>query len=274
MEPPAFRADLMPLHVTALDVELGESVPDFGLRVPVEVPGVVRFNAVGDNAGAPVDAELRFVATRGIPGYRFEATTQTTAGTGEYRVLLPPGTYDVTVDPDRNDAARSTIRGVEVRGAGDFRAFNVPAPAQYAVVTGVVERQADSAVPLTGARVSAQTTDGRLESTSDTTDESGRFVLLVPPSEAEWVLRVRSSDEADWVPNATFEAIPLGVDTTSGNRCGSRSATGGRPSLSRSPCRRRAEIRHRPPSSPSAPMSGRGKGRRSSRASRTVTTRC
>lgn len=212
LQPPAFRNDLSALHVTQLPVTLGSSLPDFALRAPIPVRGVVLFNAVGQDVGSPVEAELRFVSNRGIPGFEFEAATRSLPATGEYDILLPPGSYDVSIEPDRVDVSRTTAVSIEVRAQNEFRPFTITAPSQYLVVSGVLEREHGGTAPVAGAKVFARTMDGRLETTVDVTDEEGRFILLAPPTDAAYELNVRATDGSTWVPSAMFEPVVLTPD--------------------------------------------------------------
>lgn len=212
LEPPAFRSDLNALHVTSLPVTLGSSLPDYALRPPIPVRGVVLFNAVGEDVGSPVEAELRFSSNRGIPGFEFEATTRSSGATGEYEIELPPGSYDVSIEPDRADVSQTTAFDVDIRMESEFKPFSIPAPGQYVIVSGRLERETNAAIPVAAAKVFARTVDGRHETTVDITDEDGRFVILAPPSESQFILHVRPTDESTWVPSATFEPIAFDDD--------------------------------------------------------------
>lgn len=213
MEPPAFRSDLSALHVTRLPVTFGDPLPDFALRPPIAVRGVVLFNGTSDGVGAPADAELRFRSTGGVPGFEYEALTRSDPGTGEYEIALPPGAYDVWLTPDRVDVSQTRAYGIEVNGTSEFRPFSLTAPAQYFVISGVVEREVGGVLePISGAKVFAATEDGRHESTLDVTGDDGAFIVLVPPSESPYLFQVRPTEDAQWVPTATFEGMALTED--------------------------------------------------------------
>ncbi len=212
LEPPAFRADLSALHVTQLPVSLGSSLPDFALRAPTPVRGVVLFNATVDGVGSPVEAELRFRSVSGVDGFEYEASTRSEFGTGEYEIALPPGTYDVSIEPNRADVSRTTAFGVEIGLTEEFRPFNLPAPSQYAVISGVLEREANGTSYVANAKVFARSVDGRHESTVDITDETGAFIVLVPPTSSLYQFQVRATADSEWVPTAAFEGIEVTED--------------------------------------------------------------
>lgn len=211
--PPSFREDLSELHVSRLPVTLGESLPAYGLQPPATVEGVVLFNATEQDVATPVAGDVRFRSQSGLPGFEFEASTRIDAG-GQYSIQVPLGTYDVSVIPARPDLSRSIARGVTVGSASEFKPFNVLAPEQYDIISGVVERNSGTVGPVAGARVFAVSEGGEHETTVDVTDESGQFIVFAPPSDNPYEFHVRPTEDSEWVPSAVFEPVApeLGTD--------------------------------------------------------------
>ncbi|MCB9507593.1 MAG: carboxypeptidase regulatory-like domain-containing protein [Myxococcales bacterium] len=214
-EPPAARADLASVTVASLTVRLGESLPDFSLRAPATVQGVVLFNAVGGASGQPASAEVRYApSSRGGPVSGGTVTAHTDVD-GVYAVDVAAGVYDVTVDPDRDDVTSTRVTGVVVGAGGEFQSFTLPAPEQYVVVTGALERTSEAVELVAGARVFARAVDGSVESTVDTTDASGEFLLFVPPTDSALEFVVRGAESEESAPTARFEPWSLEPDVTS-----------------------------------------------------------
>lgn len=208
--PPSFREDLSELHVSRLPVTLGESLPAYALQPPATVEGVVLFNATEQDVATPVAGDVRFRSQSGIPGFEFETSTRIDAG-GQYSIQVPLGTYDVSIVPTRSDLARSVARGVTVGAANEFKPFNVLAPEQYDIISGVVERNSGTVAPVAGAKVFAVSADGEHETTIDVTDESGQFIVFAPPSDEPYQFHVRPTEDSAWVPYAVFEPVQPAV---------------------------------------------------------------
>jgi hypothetical protein len=168
------------------------------------VEGVVLFNGTEQDVATPVAGDVRFRSQSGLPGFEFETSTRIDSG-GQYSIQVPLGTYDVSVVPTRSDLSRSVARGVTVGSANEFKAFNVLAPEQYDIISGVVERNSGTVGPVPGARVFAVSEDGEHETTVDVTDDSGQFIVFAPPSVEPYQFHVRPTEESTWVPYAVFE---------------------------------------------------------------------
>lgn len=211
IEPPAYRTELVALHVPQIALNLGRAVDDVVLASPTRVRGGVVFNSIGVDPGEPVSAELRFLRVDGVPGYAQEETTRSAAATGEYAIDLAAGTYDVSIVPDRPEVSRSTSPDVVIGEGVQVKLFPVPAPGEYRVVEGHLTRGALDE-PVAAAKVFARSTSGRLESTVAVTDADGKFVVLVPPGDEPFEFHVRPTEGSRWVPYAVYEPVSLDPD--------------------------------------------------------------
>jgi len=220
--PPDFRPDLAGQQVTGVPVTLGTALPDYVLARPVQLSGIIAYDA--DDAPA-VRADVRFRATSGVPGQAFATNVHTAPDGRVFTATLPPGIYDVTIIDDRPDVARVVRRGVNIGVDGaaggpcptddpcQSSVFIVPAPERYVRVDGTLSRQTPRIEPVEGARVFARTVDERYTSTAAVTDVAGGFSLLVPPTDGEWRIHVEPDTDAP-VPSGTFEPFTLQSDAT------------------------------------------------------------
>lgn len=206
ISPPEYRSDLVAQQVVNVPIRIGQSLPDFALSAPIRLSGAVSYSGTPGLVGS---ADVRLRRVDGIPGQEFATNVTTSRNSGTFTVPLAPGFYDVTVAPEYANLPRYQVRNVEVATNGinacpedsstfcQLWSFALPAPEDHVALRGVLERRIDGMnMPVSGARVSATTLDGLVVTTEAVTDESGSFVVFVPPRDQTYVFRVRRADDS------------------------------------------------------------------------------
>jgi hypothetical protein len=216
--PPSFRPELVERQVRDVPVGDDGTLPPFVLNRPVRVIGSLSY--VQDST--PLIADLRWRNTDGVPGQEFAANTTSAAQSGAFSLELPAGYYDVTIVPQFATMPRYDVRNVLMNDdgtsvcSGDPTAFCqawsyalIP-PSEHLAIRGRVTRRRESAtVPASGVTVYAVNADRTVESAESLTDESGDFIVFLPPRDDLWTFSVRASD--DWAAGTTVTWEPLTI---------------------------------------------------------------
>ncbi len=193
--------------------------------VPVEIRGVV-FNAnqtrdvilepgflvsgrVEDNQGQPVvDADLDFdVSANGAP---VVTPNDNTNSNGDYQIIVPAGTYDITVEPQKVDklvaGQRLSIAITNDTNNMDF----VLDPGFY--LSGLV-RRAGNLTPVAGANIDVDdaATGRTIPTPGDNTDASGQYQVVVPAGNLNITVE---PPVADKLAAGQKLSVPIGADTT------------------------------------------------------------
>ena len=126
-------------------------------------------------SGVPIGS-VRVTTTNGITGASVLQLTPLSSALGAFSLLLPIGSYDLTVEPPSGNAhVPKIIHGVLTAGT----TLLGPVPlARAAFVSGTLSSPTG---PVAGADIDVYTADGlKLYSTTDSTAANGTFSLAVP----------------------------------------------------------------------------------------------
>ncbi len=169
-QPPSSRTDLVTILLesvivsadTVLDITLPRGYPIFG--------------TVTDPAGRAV-SEADIDAVDAITGRRIPTPSDNTGASGAYRVIVPPGRYNVSVDPPARLRLAAALRtGVEVAAA---TRLDIRLEAGYRVTGRITD---DTGVPVENADldVDVSGTSERVPTPGDTSGPDGRFTMTAP----------------------------------------------------------------------------------------------
>jgi hypothetical protein len=199
IEPPDHRAELVAQQVLDVPVRSGEPLPDFQMRRPIRLTGLLTLAGLARTVGA----DLRFRALDGIPGRRLSTSATAGRDRGEFQTLLAPGRYEITIRPDFPGLPLEVLPDVRVdddgiNGCEDDRgsfcllwSWALIPPEEHVLLRGQVQTvERDEVRPLAGVEVQAWSSDGTSQAPPVAVDDSGRFVLLLSPGVPSWKLRV------------------------------------------------------------------------------------
>ena len=126
-------------------------------------------------SGVPIGS-VRIITKNGLTGTEIVQTTPTTGSLGQITLLLPVGSFDVTLEPPSGNAhAAKVLHGVIVLGP---RSLGLVQLQRAVFVAGTVVGPGG---PVTNADIDVYTTDGyKLLTPRDKTDGSGNFSVAVP----------------------------------------------------------------------------------------------
>lgn len=196
---------------TTVEIEQGQPLPDLQFQKPRLITGAVRvLSSNGVDEPAPINANLLLRRTSPeIPGSPlfFEVEASREAG---YALRLPGGIYDITVLPS-GDFIQEQVRDLPVSVDTQYN-FTLGGLAETTEVSGRVvftDFRSEQTETVSGAVVSAITSENATVSTTAVTDDNGFFTLNVRQNVVEIRLVLDPADRQPALPRVITENIRL-----------------------------------------------------------------
>ncbi|MCX7945169.1 MAG: hypothetical protein N2746_11745 [Deltaproteobacteria bacterium] len=157
---------------------------------------------------SPVHANIRFIPD--IPDTLTNPHTSETDQNGKFCTILKKGSYTILISPHKNDSTPQFMKKIEVNNDISDLTIDYPSADNIRYVYGNITLDSKSGIPVEGINVVAfkEYYNGiTLQSNFSTTDEKGRFALIIPHKEDTFSLMLYGSEKnPDW-PVIKFEDI-------------------------------------------------------------------
>lgn len=149
---------------------VADTIIDVTLEGGFYVQGTVN-GPEGPVANADIDVDDSFT------GERIYTLNDNTSGNGEYQIVVPPGTFDISVMPQIGDRIVPDIVYAVVVSANAILNFNL---ISGSILSGTVERSGGSGIPRVDLDVFEYSTGLRIFTPNDNTNQSGFFQMVLP----------------------------------------------------------------------------------------------
>jgi len=197
---PVFGEPIVPAQLLNVQI-VGDTIIDVELQGGYYVQGTVT-GPDGPVVNADLDADDSFT------GERIYTMNDNTNGSGQYQIVVPPGTFDINVTPQIFDRVVPGIEYGVVANNNIVLNFNL---VSGSILSGTVERSGGSGVPGVDLDVFYYSNGIKLFTPDDNTGLTGFFQVVLP--HGNFNIEVEPPDSLR-LASAYFENLAFNGDTS------------------------------------------------------------